>query len=364
MTRKNAGPLTTAFEAPSRCFDRTLDSAVFSSLDQGGYEFAQDLSIFMTDLRSAHSICPSEPFVPCLPNQRRHRKVQERGVFFSPGLECPTSWRTVASVTASNTTGSFLYVNGIAVSTLLPDESAHVCCPMQVLARGRRFSVSRPMLTGATGSGFDYMVNLPPSPPVVYCTSAVSRFDGAHKQWSCAGNSTLAEMTGTDAGYAITLTSTWSGRTSRTPVSFTSVKLYAPTIQLNRRPRDAAASPTGGTRREDGQPRAAGLGGGAVAGIAVGIVALLGVAAALVWKRRRRGAGRAEPGAGRDEPELDGAARLDGVHCRSELEARGLERHELGADQIFELGEGRGGEVAGDADERARRWSSRGRTSK
>ncbi|KAM4061777.1 hypothetical protein HRG_011785 [Hirsutella rhossiliensis] len=356
ITRKNAGPLTTAFGAPSRCFDRTLDSAVFGTLDQGGFDYAQDLSIFVTDFRSAHSICPSASFVPCLPHYSRYRKFQGRGIFFSPGLECPTSWRTVASATASNTSSNYLYINGIVVSTLLPDESAYVCCPI----------------------GFDYMVNIPPSPPVVYCTSAVSKFDAMHKQWSCSGNSTLEEMTGTDAGYVITLTSTLSGRTSIMPVSFMTVKLYAPTIQLNRRPHDVPASltmttttgsqnggPRGGSAQDSGQARATVPHGGAIAGIAVGAVglmALLGVAVALLWNRRRKRHEADAAAAGWTKPELDGAARPDPRHGRSELEAS--ERHELDAgtaDQVFELQESRtgaGGGLPGNANEtQTRRWS-------
>ncbi|KAM4065911.1 hypothetical protein HRG_000071 [Hirsutella rhossiliensis] len=360
ITRKNAGPLTTAFDAPSRCFDRTLDSAVSATLDQGGFDYAKDLSIFVTDFRSAHSICPSASFIPCLPHYSRYSKFQGRGIFFSPGLECPTSWQTVASATASNTSSNYLYVNGIIVSTLLPDESAYVCCPI----------------------GFDYIVNIPPSPPVVYCTSAVSKFDAMHKQWSCSGNSMLEEMIGTDAGYAITLASTANGRTSKMPVSFMTVKLYAPTIQLNRRPHDVPASltmttmttgtqngdPQGGSAQDSGQGRGTVLHGGAIAGIAVGavgLIALLGVAVALLWNRRRKRHEADAAAAGWNKPELDGVARPDPRHGRSELEAS--ERHELDAgraDQVFELQESRmgaGGGLPGNVnvsnETQTKRWS-------
>ncbi|KAM4057421.1 hypothetical protein HRG_014413 [Hirsutella rhossiliensis] len=125
--RKNAGPLTTAFHAPSRCYDLTLDTGVLSTLDQGGFEYAQDLSMFVTDFRRAHSLCPSAPFIPCLPH---YSKMQGRDNFFSPGLMCPTGWQTVAGAMKLGITGEYLYDYGIDVLTLLPDERVYVCRPM------------------------------------------------------------------------------------------------------------------------------------------------------------------------------------------------------------------------------------------
>lgn len=185
-------------------------------------------------------------------------------------------------------------------------------------------------------------------------------------------------MTGSDAGYIVTLTSTGSGHRSQLPVSFMTMKLYAPTIQINRRPQDVPASLTTATMATGAQnegprgsvrDRATVLHGGAVAGIAVGIVglvALLGVAIAWIWKRRRQRHEADMALAGCSKPELDGTARPDPRHGRSELEAN--ERHELdggNAQQIFELHEsnwGGGDEPHGTAkahETRAKRYSGR-----
>ncbi|KJZ77397.1 hypothetical protein HIM_03121 [Hirsutella minnesotensis 3608] len=130
ISRLNVGPMTTAFEPPARCFDRTLNSGVSTTLQQGGLEFADDLSMFITDIRSAEEICPSASIFPCLPHFRKYRELKGPHLFYSPGIACPKGWQTVASVMGSNTPNSLRYINGIVASTLLPGESAFICCPM------------------------------------------------------------------------------------------------------------------------------------------------------------------------------------------------------------------------------------------
>ncbi|PHH92675.1 hypothetical protein CDD83_6093 [Cordyceps sp. RAO-2017] len=349
-SRSNLGPLTTAYQPPSRCFDRTFDAASLSTLQQGGFDYAKALSMFVTNAASVHELCPSASLLRCLPHYRRYSSLKGPGLFFSPGLECPSGWQTVAAVTASNVPSGYLYVDGIVASTLLPDESAHVCCPR----------------------GFDYVVAVPPAPPVVYCSSVMKQYDRSFKYWYCSGNSSLEELTKLDAGYALTITSTSSGQVSLIPISFETIKIYAPTIQLNRRARDVRPSSTTTTEApppgrgsgtvqaqawpaQEGSPR---LHGGAIAGIAIGVVvalALLGAMAALVWKRRAT-AGRDRDG---NKPELD----ADPGRARTELEAG--ERHELEAVDsryIFELGDGQRNqdELPADANESSfRRWSGR-----
>ncbi|PFH55914.1 hypothetical protein XA68_17392 [Ophiocordyceps unilateralis] len=342
--RLNLGPLTTVHQAPSRCYDRTLDTNVYATLDQGGSEFAQDLSMFVTDPSTVEALCPTAPFLSCLPRPSGAPPPRGTGHFFSPGLECPAGWQTVASVTGLTAPRDYMYVNGIVVSTLLPDENVVICCP----------------------SGFNYVTAFPPAPPVVVCSSVLTEPSSAYRYWSCAhGDVSFVEGTRPGAGYVLTVTATSGGHTNQIPVSYNSIRIYAPTIQLNYRSRDvrttAASSPI------NAGPS---LGGGAIAGIVVGAVAILLLllsALMLCARRRRRSRPQAEDTTTWSKPELDGAASsgptpLGPTRVRSELEAR--ERHELddtGPGPIYELGEMRrdDGEIPADAgaESRLKRWS-------
>lgn len=329
-TRKNAGPLTTAFRAPSRCFDRTLDMGVFNTLDQGGYEYAQDLSMFVTDAGTARSLCPSAAVVPCLPGHGRHRG---RGIFFSPGLACPSSWQTVASASAANASGDYLYVNGIVASTLLPGESAYVCCLRCVSGRASCMRAGgREEKGGGEGEerggeggqkradttfvrlarGFDYMVNFPPAPPVVYLHLGRGQLRRAAAPVLVVRGQLDAARDDAD-GRRLRRDADVDGRRPREPAA-----RLVPHHQAVRAHHPAEPPAAGRGRRADGGGGGRGLGGATVGG-AVALLALVAVALALARRRRRWGP------PGRAKPELDAAG-------RPELEAREL--HELDAGAV------------------------------
>ncbi|KJZ77396.1 hypothetical protein HIM_03120 [Hirsutella minnesotensis 3608] len=179
-------------------------------------------------------------------------------------------------------------------------------------------------------------------------------------------------MSKTDAGYVMTLTTTSGGQTSQMQISFMTIKIYAPTIQLNRRQHDVPASLTTEvhTKQRPGkipatieQSPASRLGPGAIAGIVIGAVGCLALLVIMITllpanARKRRSA------KDNSKHELDGT----GAAARTELEAS--ERHELdaeGENQIYELQDNStlGGTTpkTDDADasavSRYKRWSGR-----
>ncbi|RDA84740.1 hypothetical protein CP532_5242 [Ophiocordyceps camponoti-leonardi (nom. inval.)] len=362
--RRNLGPLTTLHQAPSRCFDWTLDPNIYSTLAQGGLDIAEDLSIFITDTRTVRALCPRATMHSCLPRPQgiAADALTGTGLFFSPGLECPAGWQTAASVTGSMTSRDSLFIHGIVVSTLLPSENVVVCCP----------------------SGFHYVPVTPPTPPVVYCSSEVVDPELSYNFWSCHGNTNFVRASRSGAAYMLTLTTTSDGHTSRIPVSYHRIRVYAPTIQLNWRPQDVWATATVSTTSVNSN--GGGLGGGVVAGIVVGAVVLLLLlifllAIFLIRSRRRRRESSTDQlqqqtsNPNWNKPELDGAVGDGGptrpggpTRIRSELEAR--ERHELddtGPGPVYELDETRRAEMEREpyaeaphsnyGESRLRRWS-------
>lgn len=67
----------------------------------------------------------------CVPDISNFQEFSGLPAFYSPGLYCPDGWMTAAQV-SYGMDPSLSSVLGIPLTTLLPDETAAVCCPVYV----------------------------------------------------------------------------------------------------------------------------------------------------------------------------------------------------------------------------------------
>lgn len=124
--RYNIGPLTTTYTPPSECQRCTL------ATDQiGTGQFYSICEAYISELP-----CHSQKWTlsPCLPQVTNisSQIFGELAAFYSPGLACPSGWETAATVTSGAQGANYGLVNGIGIETLLPNETAAVCCPKYV----------------------------------------------------------------------------------------------------------------------------------------------------------------------------------------------------------------------------------------
>ncbi|KAI6754021.1 hypothetical protein HG530_013197 [Fusarium avenaceum] len=110
----NLGPLTTTFTAPSSCSTGT-DHIVYASLTAEPVLFGAPT-------------CGLVPFADCIPsgekwdsvNGQSTTFVQGQFVYYSPGLACPSGWKTVWSLDRGNSGSTATSASGIAsLSSLL-----------------------------------------------------------------------------------------------------------------------------------------------------------------------------------------------------------------------------------------------------
>ncbi|KAB5513173.1 hypothetical protein GE09DRAFT_636398 [Coniochaeta sp. 2T2.1] len=243
------GPLTTTFTPPpecSRCF-------VYSQLDP----------IFLIDCVAYFRDCTSRQ--ACLP------VIGDQDVippgFYSPGIQCPSGWITALVIDRGHSNMEVFY------STLLPDETAALCCPSEF-----------PAAAWYNTKGYLLFENAP-----AFC------FENAHNQWpsehyfTCDnfGSFSLATGTASLRGYGA-----------------------APAIQINWRPHDlgwvsalsTTAGPGGPLSISVGTtalpPAADGTSRQELVGIVTGTILATALACAGVWwfmtRRLRRRAQRAD----------------------------------------------------------------------
>lgn len=124
--RDNLGPLVTTFIPFSRCSDYTIAESTTSST----FLIEEGLAFYF------EAYCGETP-TSCFPESTATAPpdggLRTIGTaFFSPGLICPSGWTTAALATAGSKPDAYGLQNGIAVGTLIPEETAAACCPKLV----------------------------------------------------------------------------------------------------------------------------------------------------------------------------------------------------------------------------------------
>ncbi|KAJ6438852.1 transmembrane alpha-helix domain-containing protein [Purpureocillium lavendulum] len=293
--------------------------------NHGGPSWYEGCNIFNTE-----TYC-GEPLA-CLPRVTSYSDIEGGYFFYSPGLSCPSSWRTVATATAGGDGRGGTVVNGIRVDTLLEGETAAVCCPQN----------------------FTYMTD-PTS--TASCVQHVTTNPFFYQ--SCGNGNTLTFVKQDKIGSpTVVPTQSASGSSTWTIINtmiFAGVEMTAPTIQLNNRPQQSNTTVSTRGPQPTGQGSASGgtidsssssLSGGAIAGIVVGVViALAAVGLALFFFMRRRKRNRLESNSPKTEdaqaddqayqkPELSGVAVPKKPVQYGEMPAREEPRFELDAHEL------------------------------
>ncbi|KAJ6440295.1 CFEM domain-containing protein [Purpureocillium lavendulum] len=341
--RQNIGPLTTEFTPDWRCsvcsFEGTDNKPNYST------EYFELCTAFRKE-----RLCPSVEPPACFPHVTAVSDISIGTFFYSPGLHCPQGWKTVATVTAGQTDVSSPAapsISGVGLATLLPGETAAVCCPS---------SLSYVRLTGQgpLGNFYHCTANVTTTSSYMYCENRTG--------------TRVLDKSYTGVGSDIAYTYLQHGP-HVTTLPFRSVRVEAAKIQLNWRSQDrqspSNSTTAGGVRGTDptgivpqtgapttsdgagGAAAATGpssLSGASVAGIAVGascFVIGVGLLVLALWFRRRRRRKAAADGSGEKPPLTPGLG--EGGFQKAELAntaATGRDRFhkpELEAPNHFEM---------------------------
>ncbi|GJN78319.1 hypothetical protein PLIIFM63780_001812 [Purpureocillium lilacinum] len=332
--RQLVGALTTMFVPDFRCsicsFEGTDNKPNYET------EYFELCTAFREQ-----RLCPSVEPVACFPHVTALSDIAG-GFFYSPGLHCPYSWKTVATVTAGqagNLTSGRL--SGVKMATLLPKETAAVCCP----------------------SSLAY-VPLDEDSGIYQCSSNITTTTRYYYCENRTGTRALdKEVTGIGSDIAYTYLQHGPHVTT---LPFRSIRVAAASIQLNwraqdRESRSSSANSTtvsGGTdptntvpqtgtptSDSDNAPPPPTLSQAAVAGIAVGAaVFVIGVGLLIfaLWLRRRKKR-KASDGSRDEKPPLTPGLGDGGFH-KAELPSTGLDagrdrfhKPELEAPNRFEM---------------------------
>ncbi|PWI68513.1 hypothetical protein PCL_01602 [Purpureocillium lilacinum] len=301
-------------------------------------EYVENCTMFR-----AERLCRSVEPVQCFPHVTSLSDIAGTGYFYSPGLHCPDSWKTVATVTAGQAgNASSTRISGVWMDTLLPGETAAVCCPA---------TLSYVPVEGIDGF---YMCSR-------NVTTSTTYFSCENKT-----GTTVLEKKVTNLGSDVAYTYLQRG-THVTTLPFKSIRLEARSIQLNWRAQDresASSSPASttvsrgadptnsvpqtGTPTSDSDsapPPPPTLSQAAVAGIAAGgAIFVIGVGLLIfaLWFRRRKKR-KAGDGSRDEKPPLTPGLGDGGFH-KAELPSTGLDagrdrfhKPELEAPNRFEM---------------------------
>ncbi|KAB5533454.1 hypothetical protein GE09DRAFT_361557 [Coniochaeta sp. 2T2.1] len=241
------GPLTTTFTPPPECSMCVEDASM-------KYSYSNDCVAYFRDCTSKR--------LACLP-VNGDQDIIPRG-FYSPGLQCPSGWITAMVVDRGHADMEVFY------STLLPDETAALCCPSEF-----------PAAAWDTTRGFEFSILNAPA----YCYADVLVYSKCDHFGSLAEATHSASSSGLGPG-------------------------VAPAIQINWRPRDlgwvSALSTTAGPGGPLSTsvwptallPAADGTSRQELVGIVTGTILATALACAGVWwfmtRRLRRRAQRAD----------------------------------------------------------------------
>ncbi|KAK5989316.1 hypothetical protein PT974_10831 [Cladobotryum mycophilum] len=285
-TRAILGPLTTVFNPPDYCKQCFIDP-----LSGTGSE------IGICSLYKSRGMCTSQTLAECLPSATNYYDLLPSSAFYSPGLECPSGWQTMAFVSSLLNYNYVSPTNGVNPNTLLQGETAIICCPSGMTY----YSTATHCIATST----------PPSSISLTCSRS-----GAFKAQSVHGGFLSIDYQG-----------------ASTTAFFPFGGIVAPPIQLNFRPQDRnSTSPpplpptTTSSLPINSSPSVQGntISGGAIAGIVVGAVAFVGGIGAIVawvWRRRRaKAAASDDVGSEYRKAELDATSKPEDHLDRTELE--------------------------------------------
>ncbi|UNI20821.1 hypothetical protein JDV02_006873 [Purpureocillium takamizusanense] len=208
--RNIIGPLTSVYVPNLNCNSCTFTGTGSQPLNNDATAYWENCGVYFQD-----TLCRGRTPLPCMPHVTAYSDIAGASFFYSPGLHCPRSWRTVAMVSAADRKPDTTFLSRISLDTLLPDETVAICCysDLEYFSNGHGAECVKTI----TSTSFEYNV----------CTTDE------------LGTRTVPK-TVTDIGHSIPYT--YRQNTNKTITAlFSHIFMYGPTIQLNWRPQDRLA---------------------------------------------------------------------------------------------------------------------------
>ncbi len=121
--RNIIGPLTSVYVPNPNCNSCTFTGTGSKPLNNDATAYWEYCGVYFQE-----TLCTGRTPLPCMPHVTAYSDIEGASFFYSPGLHCPRSWRTVAVVSAADRKPGTTFLSRVSLDTLLPDETVAICC--------------------------------------------------------------------------------------------------------------------------------------------------------------------------------------------------------------------------------------------